>query len=49
MFVCVYITKIVLVQSILWETGLGDGIRDMRMKGRKMKRKEGKVGAVLGN
>ena len=49
MFVCVYITKIALVQSVLWETGLGDGIRDTRMKGRKMKRKEGKVGAVLGN
>jgi hypothetical protein len=44
-----YISKIDLVQSVLWETGLGNGIRDTRMKGRKMKRKEGKVGAVLGN
>jgi hypothetical protein len=41
MFVCLYITKIALVQSVLWETGLGDGIRDRdtRMKGRKWKRK----------
>ena len=35
MFVCLYITKIALVQSVLWETGLGDGIRDIRMKGTK--------------
>ena len=49
MFACLYITKIALVQSVLWETGLGKGIREMRMKVRRMKRKEGKVGAVLGN